>query len=350
METRAWKKARFTYPAHVPTMISWEEKQYLHWLCSTCWQGNGDIVEIGPWLGGSTVCLAAGMREAGHPADRRLRVFDNFIWREFMSSRAALPLKPGESFQAFFEENVRDYAELIDTKARALPDEDVEDDQEWSSKHSTEREGVLPLSTSDVEDIEILFIDGAKSWRGIKSLFAVLSARMRPGETLIVCQDFKYWGTYWVPVFLSRLHDHFEAVHNVLSGTTVTFRLLSPLPPTLLEDLENHVAELPEERTLDDLDRASRLLGLSGDEAGAAHVQLGKVCFQAHGGRLAEAEQQLKLAQKTWPVFLSTNQLERARSYLQGRGVEVQNRLLLRVANRLPRFVRRLLQPQLTPK
>ena len=51
MEHRAWREERFTYPEHVPTMISPEEKRYLHWLTRVAWSGAGDVVEIGPWLG-----------------------------------------------------------------------------------------------------------------------------------------------------------------------------------------------------------------------------------------------------------------------------------------------------------
>ena len=47
-------------------MLSPEECQYLYWLGRSAWTGQGDVVEIGPWLGGSTVCLAAGMREEDH--------------------------------------------------------------------------------------------------------------------------------------------------------------------------------------------------------------------------------------------------------------------------------------------
>ena len=73
--------------------------------------------------------------------------------------------------------------------------------------------------------IEILFIDGAKSWRGMSHLLRIVRERIVPGTTLLVCQDYKYWGTYWVPMMMSRLREYVEPVHNVLGATTVAFRL-----------------------------------------------------------------------------------------------------------------------------
>ena len=97
METQAWIDVPFALPSAIPTMISDEERRYLYWLAARVWSGSGDIVEIGPWLGGSTYCLAAGMCDSGHRVAGRLKVFDNFIWRDFMADRAPLELRPGDS-------------------------------------------------------------------------------------------------------------------------------------------------------------------------------------------------------------------------------------------------------------
>ncbi len=115
-------------------MISAEEQRYLYWLGRSGWTGEGDVVEIGPWLGGSTSCLASGMQASGHDARRRLQVFDNFVWREFMATRAPLPIRPGDSFETFFLENVSAYGDIIESHVRALPDETIESDDEAAAK------------------------------------------------------------------------------------------------------------------------------------------------------------------------------------------------------------------------
>ena len=138
VEEKAWQKTQYTYPETVPTMISREEKQYLYWLTKSLWMGMGSVVEIGPWLGGSTVCLAAGMKTSGNNTRNRLHVYDNFIWREFMSGRAQLPLESGDSFETFFLKNIKPYSEIVNHHVMALPDENIQGDFEAGKKRFVE--------------------------------------------------------------------------------------------------------------------------------------------------------------------------------------------------------------------
>src|SRR6187431_2237505 len=112
METRAWKNVPFAYPRAVPTMLAEEEKKYLFWLGRDAWRGEGLVVEIGPWLGGSTVCLAAGMRASSKNTRGRLHTVDNFLWRDFMATRAPLPLQNAQSFDSYFLNNIERYRDI----------------------------------------------------------------------------------------------------------------------------------------------------------------------------------------------------------------------------------------------
>ena len=325
MEHRAWKSVRFAYPDAVPTMLQPEERRYLYWLGRSVWKGSGLILEIGPWLGGSTVCLAAGMRASGHDARSRLHAVDNFLWREFMAARAALPLEPGQSFQPFFTENLKDYADLVVSHARTLPDETIEGDHEATAKRSAGEPDVPALEAAPGEGpVEILFIDGAKSWRGMAHLLRIVRERMVPGQTLLVCQDYKYWGTYWVPMMMSRLGECVEPLHNVLGATTVTFRLARDISRATLDELEDHVARIPTGDGLALIDAARRLVLRDGDRLGAANLSLCRVSFLAHQGRTDAAAVAFKEAQMSWPAFVESGQLERARIYLRNeKGVAI---------------------------
>lgn len=317
MNSSEWKNAVFPFPNHISTMISAEEKQYLYWLGGSVWRGKGLIVEIGPWLGGSTWCLAAGMKSSGHVTDKRLVVYDNFIWREFMSERAALDLKPGDSFQAEFLKNLSKYESVVDSYKRALPDETIASDQDAQSKRYVSDENVtLFEGVPGSETVEILFVDGAKSWLGLKHLLLNVSERLVPGQSILVCQDFKYWGNYWVPLLLTFLSDHLEPIHNVLSATTVTFRLTRAISRNDLEPLANHIAGVPTNDALTAIDRAAGMLRTNGDPLGSAHVKLGKVMFFSHQNKLDRAVDAFRESQANWPRVAETGQLERARKYL----------------------------------
>ena len=109
-------------------MISDEEKRFLVWLTAQRWTGRGHVVEMGPWLGGSTACLATGMRANPARADWKLHVYDMFVWREYMEERHSLPIQVGESFEPFFVENLREHADLLHIHNASLTDEVVERD------------------------------------------------------------------------------------------------------------------------------------------------------------------------------------------------------------------------------
>ena len=321
MESTAWKSARFDYPSAVPAMISTTEKQYLYWLAANVWQGRGAIVEIGPWLGGSTVCLAAGMQAYGHATTRRLFVFDNFIWREFMAERAELPVQSGESFEPWFRENLASYAELLSVHRRTLPDETIQNDELASSIRYQDHEQIPLLEELPVPEgqsapgIEILFIDGAKSWCGIKHLLLTLGSRLLP-DSLLVCQDFKHWGAYWVPLMMSQIRGHLESIHNVADATTITFRVKSPIPLEKIQAFPDHVRDLPTAASLQMInDIAEELFG-NGDDLGCWTVPLGGTRFLGHQNKIDEAVSVFKSIQRNWPANLNASQLDQARNYL----------------------------------
>ncbi len=343
MNTNSWQTAEFDYPTHIPTMLTREEVRYLFWLGKSVWDGTGNLVEIGPWLGGSTACLAAGMKASGLPAEKRLKVFDNFIWRQFMASRADLPIEPGQSFQSYFLENIKQYDDIVDAHARALPDEELSHDNEADAKrfHSFEQVSLFDYMFPD--PVSILFIDGAKSWRGMLHLLKTLNNLLIPGQSYLVCQDYKYWGTYWVPVMISFLKDYLEPVHNVLNGTTVTFRLTKPIPDTRINPFRQSVTQLDTSSALEMIDHSSNVLHQNNDPAGAANVSLAKVSLLSHQGKAGEAAEQFKRIQKKWRPSFPIWQLERAREYLsEEKNIYVPRPFTLRWSALISKMKRRI--------
>jgi len=350
MEHDSWKRVVFSYPDEIPTMISHEEKQYLYWLGQSVWGGVGAVVEIGPWLGGSTACLAAGMQVSGHNGRQQLHTCDNFIWRDFMAVRTLLPIQAGASFYPFFLENIQDYEMIVKPYVQALPDEIIEGDGEARNKRFTEDEQIPIFEGISQEFVEILFIDGAKSWRGMKHLLKVLCNKFIPGKTLLVCQDYKYWGAYWVPIMMSRIRKHVKPVHSTFNGSTVTFQLVSKIPNELIEGLEDHVMDMQADECLLEIEQASLLLSEWGDVLGAMNMLLCKVSFLSHQGEIGGAIEEFVEIQKSWPISLNLEQLERAREYLQNESAEdiarpiklqlpYSGRRLLKVLGRIKRFL-----------
>ena len=339
LKTTPWSGSPYHLDSTIPTMLSKEECRYLHWLTATVWTGRGLIVEIGPWLGGSTRCLVEGMMDSGFPVENRLHVVDNFVWRDFMSHRAKVDIDPGASFEPFFRKNVKDYEHALVVHRAGLPDEAIKEDPRASKKRFTELQEV-PLfeGLASEEPVEILFIDGAKSWKGMRYLLMKLSDHLEPARSYLVCQDCKYWENYWVPAMMARLADYIEPVHNTIDGTTVTFLLKEQIPFTVIESLEEEVSAVPTTAGLHDLTRAANLVLENGDRAGAMNVTLGKVCFLAHQGRIDDAIEMFQQLQDTWPWFAPILQLERASQYLEERaGVRIRRPIALAMGSAIRR-------------
>lgn len=296
-------------------MISPEERRYLYWLGAQVWNGDGHIVEMGPWLGGSTVCLAAGMRDNPSHSGRKLHVFDNFVWRDFMAERARLPITSGESFQSFFERNLEAYKDLIVVHRSALSDGCVALDKWAKSVHADEGEKIPTLRWDCAEPVEILFIDGAKSWDGLIHLLRTFAPHLIAKESLLVCQDYKSWDSYWVPIVFEALMQHFELRHN-LPYNTVTFKLTSALPIEAVEDL-GRVEDFDTERGLDLLDTARRRLQDMKDPLGALTLQGSKARFLHHKGQTDSALESFRSLESAWPHNLDGLTIDRMRIWLE---------------------------------
>lgn len=187
-----------------PGMISAAECRYLYWLTSTQLSGAGHLVEVGSWLGRSTLHLAAGLSRSGHSAE--LHCFDGFTWAPSDPGKSDLPLKPGDNFQSYFEANVSPYRELI-------------------TPHRTR---IANIAWSGAP-IDVLFLDAPKKLPEITRCLEVFGPSLIPGKSIIAIQDYQYFPAYALAACLYSLRDRLELIHVVVDGSTVAFRVTAPL-------------------------------------------------------------------------------------------------------------------------
>jgi SAM-dependent methyltransferase len=218
----------------IPSETSLAERKYLFNLFANQWDGQGTIVEVGPFLGGTTRAIAAGMaantrrslRAALHTFDR----FDDYYSAERLRTTIE-PMVRGGSFTAGQADDLcrgadferlfaaihspHDYGRLVHLHNSPLPD--LPDDVAGSaSLDSLVAKGELGA----------LFIDGCKSWASTHYAMKFLLPRLRVGAPVIF-QDYGWYTCFWVSSAAYALREFLTPESNV--DSTYTFRLTRPI-------------------------------------------------------------------------------------------------------------------------
>lgn len=197
--------------ANVPTMLVPDELRLLHHLAENVYRGVGAIVDAGPFLGGSTIALAAGLRL--NPCARGvIHSFDRFEVEDYMrGSFFPESTAAGTSFREQFQKNIAPFSDLIEVHAG-----DIEQ-QSWSAG-----------------PIEILFIDVAKHWRTCDWVTWQFFPHLIPGRSLVIQQDYLYhhW-VGWLHVTMEFYADYFEYVCDT-GVNSVVFLNTKKIPESVL--------------------------------------------------------------------------------------------------------------------
>lgn len=188
----------------VPGMIKREEGQYLYWLGSQFYTGRGAAIEIGTWLGKSTLHLAAGL--AANPAADKLVCYDHFQWAGGANwstkAKSNTSREAGDDFMPDFLENVADFEDLIEARRSKIKD-----------------------IKFDAGEIELLILDAPKRANDIAVVLNEISAKVIPGHTVIAWQDFLHPASFEIPAILAEMAPFETPVHVVEDGTMVGFRV-----------------------------------------------------------------------------------------------------------------------------
>lgn len=200
----------------LPGMISEAECRYLFWTTAFRSRGSGHVVEVGSWLGRSTVHLAAGMQARG--GGGKLHCFDDFRWRWGQTRKAAASghwkrhrrLFPYQDFSRHFEANVAPYRNIV--IAHKTPIEHIR----W-----------------DGDPVEVLFLDAPKQIWSLEATLRAFGPSLIAGHGTLVIQDYMYFPAYPIALVCHVLSDHFEPLHWVPDASTASFRVTKPLPPDL---------------------------------------------------------------------------------------------------------------------
>ena len=174
--------------------------------------GNGQILDLGCFLGSLTVPMAMGLAKNEKVRGNGVRVhaFDHFVWYADIMDQFWRKDYPGEkplfnqSFQFLFEHLTARWHGLIDVHAGDLMQE------KWS------------------EPIEVLSIDAMKTPTLARHISAEFMPNLIPGA-YVFHQDFGFDMTWWIHIYHYLLREHLEVSDPLPGASGVMFRLVSPI-------------------------------------------------------------------------------------------------------------------------
>jgi Methyltransferase domain len=211
---RPWDGPELEFPPviyEVPAMLTLDEKRMLYYLARHYYR-EGAIADMGAFLGGSTVCLAAGLKDRGITKPV-IHSYDLFRAGPFEAEKWLDGCEPGMRTRDRYDENVKDYTGLIEV-----------------------HEGdVLSFPWSDGK-IELLFVDLAKSYQSFDHIVSSFFPALIPERSVVILQDYIFPKSGpWHHVVMEKLGGYFEYVGDTTLNSAL-FLLTKPIPKQALDD------------------------------------------------------------------------------------------------------------------
>ncbi|MCB8837302.1 class I SAM-dependent methyltransferase [Aurantimonas sp. VKM B-3413] len=211
--SRAWDAEHEPdFMAALPTMLTRQELRMLAFLARHL-RGSGPILDLGCFVGGSTLALAHGVLSSSRP-DRMIHSFDLFELNEAVKHRflysKGLPLFPGEDGLELFSILTASAASIV----RPYKGDVLE---------------TLPAGLQALSDPPALvFLDLCKSPGLTDMITRTVFPRLKPGA-IIVQQDFIYEFTPWATYPFWVLKDRIDLLGHC-DHHSVVFRVREPIP------------------------------------------------------------------------------------------------------------------------
>jgi hypothetical protein len=233
----------------IPSETSVAERRYLFDYFSGQWNGQGTVVELGPFLGGTTRAIAWGMScnprlapgagldtldrfDLYYSAQQLRQTIEPLVQCGVFATQQANDLCREASFEHLFNaiHSPHDYNRLVRLHNSPLPDrpEDIDGS------------GSLDF-LADQGELAALFVDGCKSWASTHYAMKFLLPRLSPGAP-VMFQDFGWYTCYWISSAAHALREFLTPESQV--DSTYTFRLTRPITAN---DVAKRLARTPVE-------------------------------------------------------------------------------------------------------
>ena len=254
-------------------MTSKTEQNYFAKYGEQIYSGKGEIVDLGCWLGSTTIPLLRGLLKnpAFEKSSRKVYAYDLFIWYDWMNSsligtNLVGKYKEGDSFLDEFKKRTEKYASHIEICA-----------------------GDLAQIGWNGGQIEFLLIDAMKNWELSNAIVKHFFGSLIPDESYILHQDFGHYFTPWIHLLHWKFREYFVFVEDVPDSGSIVFRCIKKIPSDLVSKTYSFESFSDEEAN------AAFSYSLEIAPAGKqANIAAAKVMYYVHQNRITQAQAELK--------------------------------------------------------
>jgi hypothetical protein len=193
----------------MPALITPDEAAFCEESAAAFVGKAGAIVDLGCWLGGTSVALARGLMKIENAAKKDTVLgLDLFLWEQWMPAGVAYCVyQPGDSFLPEARRLTRDHGggkiELIHADLTTY---------DWTGG-----------------PIKILLVDAMKSETLTRRIGKSFYPSLRTGA-LLIHQDFKHFHTSWIHLLQFALREYFRLHRIVPNSSTVAFEVVKAIP------------------------------------------------------------------------------------------------------------------------
>jgi len=200
-------------------MIVEGESDWFRTYAANTYSGAGAIVDLGCFVGSTTISLAQGLRSNRASKTAKIYAYDCFLWEDWM--------------QGWWDEKGYPPPEL---EAQSFLPEFLKRTSPWKEQIIVHRED-LAVSRWDDGPIEFLLVDVMKSSEVAEAITRNFFGFLIPGKSYLAHQDFAHWFTSWITVLQFRLRDSFALAADIPDSGTVVFHYRRPFSPEAVGDL-----------------------------------------------------------------------------------------------------------------
>ncbi|MBL1210356.1 hypothetical protein [Geminocystis sp. GBBB08] len=253
-------------------MTSQEERSYVKYYAENDYTGQGEIVDLGCWLGSLTLPLILGLNnnKQVNSTDIKIHAYDLFRWKSWMNL---------EVIGTDLENKYQNEDSFLDSfLAQINPYED---------KIKVYEGDLMTMSWNKDKPIEFLVIDAMKKWNLTNYILKKFFPSLIPNISVIHHQDFCHYRCSWIHLIMYRFKEYFEPIIYVPKGS-VMFKYIKSIPDEFLTKTYDFSDFSPSEIN-QAFDYSSSIVPFPAK----ANIMAAKIMLYIHMGDMEQAKKEL---------------------------------------------------------